>query len=115
MAKVRVFLALQEFSNGEVNFRRWSPDCPRNIPGGPYEKQTIDAHLWLQRMVFRCARDGLTPIVKWQETIHATDDFLKTVPPFSVLEIPDTEETQFLGNFRGNGFAQARFVEGYPT
>lgn len=110
MATVRIYLTLQEFANGEVNFRKWSPDCPRNLPGGHYQKQTIDAHLWIQRMVFRCARDGLTPVVKWNDPLKFTDDFLKKIPPFEVLQMDGTEEMNFMGELRQAGFEQANFI-----
>ena len=113
MAKARIYLSLQEIEGGKVQFRKWSPDCPRNLPGGPFEPQSLDAHLWIQRMVFRCARAGYTPIVKWQEPISVTDDFLRLIPPFAVVEMPDTEEMEFLGHAREAGFDEARFVGGY--
>lgn len=106
---VRIYLALQEFANGEVNFRKWSPDCPRNLPGGPYQKQSMDAHLWVQRMVYRCAKEGVPPVLKWEEPLQVTDDFLKKVPPFQVTQMEATEEMDFMGELRDAGFTEARF------
>jgi hypothetical protein len=45
---VNIYLALQVFSDGRVMFRRWSPDCQTvHIPGGTFQKQTIEAFRWL--------------------------------------------------------------------
>lgn len=110
MAGVRIYIALQEFANGEVNFRKWSPDCPRNLPGGPYQKQTIDAHLWIQRMVFRCAKEGISPVVRWADPLSVSDEFLRKIPPFDVMKVESSEEMEFLGSLRQGGFDDARFV-----
>jgi len=110
MANIRIYLALQEIENGKVNFRKWSPDCPRNLPGGPFQQQSIGAHLWIQRMVFRCARDGVLPVVKWDDPLKFTDDFLKKIPPFEVVSMESTEEMDFMDELRQGGFEQANFI-----
>lgn len=109
---VRIYLALQEIADGRVQFRRWSPDIPY-LPNGDGQnaRQTIDAHLWIQRMVYKCAKEGITPPVKWVDgrpTI--TDDFLQKIRPFEVVEMPDTEETDLLTGLRDAGIEHSRFV-----
>lgn len=107
--KVRIYLALQEMVDGRVQFRRWSPDMPGVPVGGLNTKQTLDAHLWIQRMVYRCAKDVIKPAVQWEEPMIVPDVFFTRVPPFEVLET-ETEETLFMDDLRQNGFDEARFV-----
>lgn len=108
--RVRIYLAIEEVEEGLVAFRRWSPDMPGIPFGGEYAQQSIDAHLWIQRMVYRCARDIIKPVVNWETPLPVTDAFLRKVPPFEVLDAPETEETQFVEGLRQNGFEDARFV-----
>jgi hypothetical protein len=44
---IRIFLALQEFADGRVMFRRYSPDVEGHLPGGTFQRQTIQAFGWL--------------------------------------------------------------------
>ena len=107
--KIRIYLALQEMVDGRVQFRRWSPDMPGVPAGGLNAKQTMAAHLWMQRMVYRCAKDGVTPAVKWEEPMCVSEWFFLKVPPFEVAEA-ETEETLFVDDLREAGFESARFV-----
>ena len=108
--KVRIYLALQKIEDGRVQFRRWSPDMPGVPVGGVFAKQTMEAHLWMQRMVYRCARDIIKPVVNWEEPLPVSDSFIAKVPPFEILDMPDTEETLFVDELRQAGFEDARFV-----
>jgi len=46
---MRIYLALQQFVDGRVMFRRWSPDCEGVPPGGAFQKQTPEAVAWFNR------------------------------------------------------------------
>jgi hypothetical protein len=107
--KARIYLCLQEIQDGRVQFRSWSPDIT-NVPGEVFVKQGMDAHLWIQRMVYRCAKAGIKPLVKWEEPLPVTQEFLKLQPPFRVEEIHDPEAEDYLRVLRENGFEDASFV-----
>lgn len=107
--KVRIYLALQEMVDGRVQFRRWSPDMPGVPAGGLNEKQTLQAHLWVQRMVWVCAKNDIKPMVTWEEPMSVSDAFFRMVRPFDIVEA-ETEETLFVDELREAGFENARFV-----
>ena len=107
--KIRIYLALQEMVDGRVQFRRWSPDMPGVPAGGLNEKQTKEAHLWIQRMVWVCAKNDIKPMVMWEEPMSVLDSFFKMVRPFDIVEA-ETEETLFVEELRQAGFEDARFV-----
>ncbi len=59
---MRIYLALQQFVDGRVMFRRWSPDCEGVPPGGAYQKQTPEAVAWFNRVLYPDAtRPGIDP------------------------------------------------------
>ena len=49
---MRVYLALQQFVDGRVMFRRWSPDCEGVPPGGAFQKQTPEAVAWFNHALY---------------------------------------------------------------
>ena len=58
-----IFLALQEFEDGRVMFRRFAYDGETGLdvspmPGGAFQKQTLSAFQWLHAAGLPVARDG---------------------------------------------------------
>lgn len=59
---MNIYLALQTIKDSRVYFRRWSPDCMSgSIPGGVFQKQTIDAFMWLHKAGMPVFEEGPNP------------------------------------------------------
>ena len=79
-----IFLALQEFEDGRVMFRRFAFDGETGAdvaptPGGAFQKQTMAAGKWLHEAGLPVARDG---------TVKTTTRPLHETSPFEVIHDP---------------------------
>lgn len=74
---IRIYLALQEFDDGRVMFRRWSPDS-ETIPGGHFQKQTLQAFQWLMEQSW-----NFPDFPQWPHEF--THEDVEKVAPFEVL------------------------------
>ena len=79
---IRVYLALQEFKDGRVMFRRWSLDTDK-LPGGLYQKQDVAAFRWFMSQSWNFEFFPL-----WHDDFMAltTEEDMRNVVPFEVLE-----------------------------
>lgn len=79
-----IFLALQEFEDGRVMFRRFAFDGETGAdvlqpPGGAFQKQTLSAFKWLHEAGMPVARDG---------AVKTTTRPLHETNPFEVIHDP---------------------------
>lgn len=77
-----IFLALQEFEDGRVMFRRFAFDGETGAdvlqpPGGAFQKQTLSAFKWLHEAGLPVARDG---------SVRATTKPPFETEPFEVIQ-----------------------------
>jgi len=83
-----IFLALQEFEDGRVMFRRYAFDGETGLevqpPGGAFQKQTISAFKWLHEAGLPVLQDG---------TVKTTIPPLHVTSPFEVTHDPSPVPT----------------------
>lgn len=78
---IRIYLALQECSDGRIVFRRWSLDTD-TVPGGHFQKQDLKAFRWLLSQAWNFDR---FPV--WSASFLSEEDeySMKNVEPFEIL------------------------------
>lgn len=78
---IRVYLALQDFKDGRVMFRRWSLDTDQ-LPGWLYQKQDVASFRWLLSQAWNFEFFPL-----WHEDFKSvtTEADMRNVVPFEVL------------------------------
>lgn len=79
-----IFLALQEFEDGRVMFRRFAFDGETGCelsppPGGAFQKQTLSAFKWLHEAGMPVTQDGI---------VKTTTVPLHVTSPFEVIHDP---------------------------
>lgn len=79
-----IFLALQEFEDGRVMFRRFAYDGETGfdvspVPGGAFQKQTLSAFQWLHAAGLPVAHDG---------EVNTTTVPMQITNPFEVIHDP---------------------------
>ena len=79
---IRVYLALQEFIDGRIAFRRWSPDTEKLI-GGVYQKQDIRSFRWFLEQSW-----NFTKFPIWSENYpyEMNQESMAKVEPFEIIK-----------------------------
>lgn len=78
---MRIYLALQQYADGRVAFRRWSLD-PGPIPGGHFQQQNMDAYSWFLEQAWNFKRFPF-----WTEDYPGfqTEETMANVEPFELI------------------------------